>query len=361
MRREDSRWGRLNAQFSILNAQDRLTRATRSSEEPETRLPKRICARASARGDFQVCDREQLPTPRMLRGPGDSRGEFRLVAQAVHPGGGRGAAPRTPPGFSRDRSGVRWRWAETACDEASRRGPDAPSDTGVMPRKTPRRSRVLFPHSAEPTSVPRADLPLVKRPPRPGRHELLEELRPHGPGHRAVGSRLHQPVRQNGDWLKRSAAQTCLSPLCRSPRPVRRAHRPLGAVGGGHRPLRDGPRVVGPADQAGQPLAGLPRRLRRRGVHARRSRGRPGRQARPAAQAVYAGRSEEAVTVERPSPERKSWPPDEDKRGLECRYCGCRDFRVIYTCRGSGGKLIRRRECRHCGKRMTMWERPIGA
>ena len=64
--------------------------------------------------------------------------------------------------------------------------------------------------------------------------------------------------------------------------------------------------------------------------------------------------------MEGPSPERKSWPPDEDKRGLECRYCGCKHFRVIYPRRGWGGKLIRRRECRHCGKRMTTWERPIG-
>ena len=51
----------------------------------------------------------------------------------------------------------------------------------------------------------------------------------------------------------------------------------------------------------------------------------------------------------------------EDTRGLECRYCGCKHFRVIYTRRGWGGKLIRRRECRHCGKRMTTWEKPIGA
>jgi DNA-directed RNA polymerase subunit RPC12/RpoP len=50
----------------------------------------------------------------------------------------------------------------------------------------------------------------------------------------------------------------------------------------------------------------------------------------------------------------------QDKRGLECRYCGCKHFRVIYTRRGWGGKLIRRRECRHCGNRMTTWERPIG-
>ena len=50
----------------------------------------------------------------------------------------------------------------------------------------------------------------------------------------------------------------------------------------------------------------------------------------------------------------------ESKRRLECRYCGCRDFRVVYARRGWGAKLIRRGECRHCGKRMTTWERPIG-
>ena len=65
--------------------------------------------------------------------------------------------------------------------------------------------------------------------------------------------------------------------------------------------------------------------------------------------------------MEGPSAERKSWSPGEDQRGLESRYCSCRDFRVIYTRRGWGGKLIRRRECRHCGKRMTGWERAIGA
>ena len=65
--------------------------------------------------------------------------------------------------------------------------------------------------------------------------------------------------------------------------------------------------------------------------------------------------------MEASSTEPKSTPPKESSRGLECRYCGCRHFRVIYTRRGWGGKLIRRRECRHCGKRMTTWERPVGA
>ena len=102
----------------------------------------------------------------------------------------------------------------------------------------------------------------------------------------------------------------------------------------------------------------------------RRPPPRPGRQACAATQALHAGRPEEAIAMEGPSPERKSRPPGADKRGLECRYCGCTHFRVIYTRRGWGGKLIRRREpvrrslreggCRHCGKRMTTWEKPIG-
>ena len=43
--------------------------------------------------------------------------------------------------------------------------------------------------------------------------------------------------------------------------------------------------------------------------------------------------------------------------GLQCRECGCRHFRVIYTRPYHGGRIMRRRECRHCGKRMTTWEK----
>ena len=42
--------------------------------------------------------------------------------------------------------------------------------------------------------------------------------------------------------------------------------------------------------------------------------------------------------------------------GVKCRNCHCRDLRVIYT-RKRLGKIMRRRECRHCGKRMTTFER----
>jgi len=49
-----------------------------------------------------------------------------------------------------------------------------------------------------------------------------------------------------------------------------------------------------------------------------------------------------------------------DHRGLKCRKCGCHVFRVIYTRRAWGGKLVRRRECRRRGRRMTTWERAVG-
>ena len=44
------------------------------------------------------------------------------------------------------------------------------------------------------------------------------------------------------------------------------------------------------------------------------------------------------------------------KRGLECPQCGCGHFRVLYTRRALGGRLLRRRECRYCGRRITTYE-----
>jgi len=46
--------------------------------------------------------------------------------------------------------------------------------------------------------------------------------------------------------------------------------------------------------------------------------------------------------------------------GLECRACGCREFRVVYTRKTWGNRILRRRECRHCGRRMTTWEKASG-
>jgi transcriptional regulator NrdR family protein len=42
--------------------------------------------------------------------------------------------------------------------------------------------------------------------------------------------------------------------------------------------------------------------------------------------------------------------------GLLCPRCGCADLRVIYT-RRRESRILRRRECRHCGRRVTSYER----
>jgi len=45
-----------------------------------------------------------------------------------------------------------------------------------------------------------------------------------------------------------------------------------------------------------------------------------------------------------------------DKRGIECPSCGCMNFRVLYTRRSIGGRILRRRECRNCERRVTTYE-----
>jgi len=49
-------------------------------------------------------------------------------------------------------------------------------------------------------------------------------------------------------------------------------------------------------------------------------------------------------------------PENSDEKGIECPRCGCRHFYVVYT-RPQAGKIIRRKECRHCGCRVTTFER----
>lgn len=46
-----------------------------------------------------------------------------------------------------------------------------------------------------------------------------------------------------------------------------------------------------------------------------------------------------------------------DCRGLECRVCGCRRWSVVYTDPHPHGVIVRRRECKHCGRRITTHER----
>jgi len=48
------------------------------------------------------------------------------------------------------------------------------------------------------------------------------------------------------------------------------------------------------------------------------------------------------------------------RRGLECPKCGCGHFAVIYTRPVRDNRLMRRRECRHCGRRITTYETSIG-
>lgn len=49
-----------------------------------------------------------------------------------------------------------------------------------------------------------------------------------------------------------------------------------------------------------------------------------------------------------------------EKHGLECPRCGCGHFIVIYTRSAAAKQIMRRRECRHCGRRITTYEQSIG-
>ncbi len=49
----------------------------------------------------------------------------------------------------------------------------------------------------------------------------------------------------------------------------------------------------------------------------------------------------------------------EDDRGLRCSRCGCRHFLVIYTRRTRKHRILRRRRCRHCGRRITTYEEEL--
>lgn len=48
------------------------------------------------------------------------------------------------------------------------------------------------------------------------------------------------------------------------------------------------------------------------------------------------------------------------QKGIECPRCGCRHFYVIYT-RPRDGKIVRRKECRHCQRRVTTSESVVGS
>ena len=45
-------------------------------------------------------------------------------------------------------------------------------------------------------------------------------------------------------------------------------------------------------------------------------------------------------------------------KGLICRGCGCRHFLTTHTEPLKDGRIRRRRECRHCGRRVITLELP---
>lgn len=46
----------------------------------------------------------------------------------------------------------------------------------------------------------------------------------------------------------------------------------------------------------------------------------------------------------------------DEPKGIVCRACGCRHFFVVYVRPVRGGRIMRRRECRNCGRRYTSFE-----
>ena len=49
-----------------------------------------------------------------------------------------------------------------------------------------------------------------------------------------------------------------------------------------------------------------------------------------------------------------------DERGLVCPHCQCRHFFVVYVRRARKRRVMRRRECRNCGHRITTYEKASG-
>lgn len=51
--------------------------------------------------------------------------------------------------------------------------------------------------------------------------------------------------------------------------------------------------------------------------------------------------------------------PPQEPCGIECPKCGCRHFRVLYTRPIPKSKIMRKRECRDCGRRVVTYESPV--
>lgn len=48
---------------------------------------------------------------------------------------------------------------------------------------------------------------------------------------------------------------------------------------------------------------------------------------------------------------------DEKPTGVRCPKCNCGHLFVVYTRRQPNGKILRRRQCRYCGRRVTTLEK----
>jgi transcriptional regulator NrdR family protein len=55
--------------------------------------------------------------------------------------------------------------------------------------------------------------------------------------------------------------------------------------------------------------------------------------------------------MKKPSPARQTV-------GIECPQCGCRHFYTTHTEPLRDGRIRRRKECRHCGRKMVTHEAP---
>ena len=52
---------------------------------------------------------------------------------------------------------------------------------------------------------------------------------------------------------------------------------------------------------------------------------------------------------------------EEEAYGLSCAKCGCQHLPVYYTRPRRGGYIVRVRQCRHCGERLTTREKVVGS
>lgn len=66
-----------------------------------------------------------------------------------------------------------------------------------------------------------------------------------------------------------------------------------------------------------------------------------------------------AKSTEPAPPSAAAAPPRDPPKGIPCRRCGCCHWYVVYVQRLEN-RIRRRRECRHCGLRVTTYEQRAG-